>query len=116
MLNYAGFVDANCLLYIWPKEMQRSRICLISGDLQKPIFCTFFPQNVVNMDQLDDIIVHSDGSHFTLLKPAVAENSSSFSVRACVLACLSLVVLFCIARIVLYCIVLYCIVLYCIVH
>lgn len=81
-LNYSGFVDANSLLYIWPREMQRCRICLISGDLKKPIFCTFFPSNVSNVDALDDVIIHSDGSHFTLLKPAVAENSNSFSVRS----------------------------------
>jgi hypothetical protein len=86
VLNYAGFVDANALLYIWPREMLRCRICLISGDLRKPIFCTFFPAGVADLNSLDDIIIHSDGSHFTLLKPAVAENSASFSVRMLLLA------------------------------
>jgi hypothetical protein len=80
VLQYAGFVDANSLLYIWPSEMQSCRICLISGDLKRPIFCTFFPAHVSNVDTLNDVIIHSDGSHFTLLKPAVAENSHSFSV------------------------------------
>eukprot|EP00603_Paraphysomonas_imperforata_P004964 CAMPEP_0114448440 /NCGR_PEP_ID=MMETSP0103-20121206/20325_1 /TAXON_ID=37642 ORGANISM="Paraphysomonas imperforata, Strain PA2" /NCGR_SAMPLE_ID=MMETSP0103 /ASSEMBLY_ACC=CAM_ASM_000201 /LENGTH=434 /DNA_ID=CAMNT_0001620453 /DNA_START=272 /DNA_END=1577 /DNA_ORIENTATION=+ len=85
VLNYAGFVDANALVYIWPKEMQRCRICLISGDLKHPIFSCFFPSNVSNVDSLNDIIIHSDGSHFTLLKPAVAENSASFSVLSTLL-------------------------------
>lgn len=79
VLQYSGFVDANALMYIWPSEMQRFRICLISGNLQKPIFCSFVPPKA-NVDTLDDIIIHSDGSHFTLLKPAAAEHARSFSV------------------------------------
>lgn len=85
VLNFSGFVDANALVYIWPKEMQRCRICLISGDLRHPIFCCFYPANVPDVNSLNDIIIHSDGSHFTLLKPAVAENSASFSVLSTLL-------------------------------
>ncbi|CAE7471823.1 unnamed protein product, partial [Symbiodinium microadriaticum] len=39
-LQYAGFVDANCLMYIWPREFHNARICLISGSTN-PIFTTF---------------------------------------------------------------------------
>lgn len=39
-LQYAGFVDANCLMYIWPLEFHNARICLISGS-SNPIFTTF---------------------------------------------------------------------------
>ena len=79
-LNYSGFVDANCLIYIWPREMMNCRICLLSGNLKQPIFCCFYPSHVKDLDTLSDIIIHSDGSHFTLLKPAAAANSASFSV------------------------------------
>lgn len=40
-LQYAGFVDANCLNYIWPLEFQQYRILLISGSMS-PIFSLFY--------------------------------------------------------------------------
>ena len=44
-LQYAGFVDANCLHYIWPQEFEQYRILLISGNTS-PIFTVFFAPNV----------------------------------------------------------------------
>eukprot|EP00602_Paraphysomonas_sp_CaronLab_P013286 CAMPEP_0185041780 /NCGR_PEP_ID=MMETSP1103-20130426/41527_1 /TAXON_ID=36769 /ORGANISM="Paraphysomonas bandaiensis, Strain Caron Lab Isolate" /LENGTH=427 /DNA_ID=CAMNT_0027581673 /DNA_START=49 /DNA_END=1329 /DNA_ORIENTATION=+ len=76
-LQYAGFVDANCLLYIWPEEFHDARVCIISGTT-KPMFTTFYSGE--DCDRLRDIVVHSDGAHFTLLKPVSAERSSHFSV------------------------------------
>ena len=40
-MTYAGFVDANCLLYLWPSEFDSCRICIISGNLNRPIFSCF---------------------------------------------------------------------------
>ena len=39
--EYAGFVDANSLRFLWPREMNRFRICVISGSCKAPIFTCF---------------------------------------------------------------------------
>ena len=41
---YAGFVDANCLIYLWPEEFDSCRICVISGSFSKPIFSCFLSE------------------------------------------------------------------------
>jgi hypothetical protein len=41
VLDYAGFVDANCLCFLWPEEFASLRICLVSGTNNAPIFSTF---------------------------------------------------------------------------
>lgn len=47
-LQYAGFVDANCLNFIWPQEFHRYQILLISGT-NSPIFTLFYLPNVSNL-------------------------------------------------------------------
>lgn len=73
IINYAGFVDAQCLCYIWPEEFNHCRICLISGSLQRPLFSCFFSKDgaaaVGGEENLRDIIIYCDGAHFTLLRP-----------------------------------------------
>ena len=64
----SGFVDANALSFLWLKEFDQFRICFISGPLTNPIFCCF-ESNIKNKNELIDIIIRCDGSHFTLLKP-----------------------------------------------
>lgn len=66
--DYAGFVDANALTLLWPIEFARFRICLISGPTAKPIFSIFHLKTTKEED-LEDIYIRCDGSHFTLLRP-----------------------------------------------
>jgi hypothetical protein len=62
-----GFVDANCLSFLWPKELNPFRICFISGALTNPIFSVFCAED--DGKEKTEIIIRCDGSHFTLLKP-----------------------------------------------
>ena len=39
--QYAGLVDANSLVFLWPREFRNYRICLISGDVSQSIFSVF---------------------------------------------------------------------------
>eukprot|EP00607_Mallomonas_marina_P005836 CAMPEP_0182438736 /NCGR_PEP_ID=MMETSP1167-20130531/85986_1 /TAXON_ID=2988 /ORGANISM="Mallomonas Sp, Strain CCMP3275" /LENGTH=154 /DNA_ID=CAMNT_0024632235 /DNA_START=1214 /DNA_END=1678 /DNA_ORIENTATION=- len=81
ILQYAGFVDANALSYLWFEEFRSSRICVISGSAQEPIF-TVLSQEGENRENLRDVILHCDGCHFTLLRPLweTQKGLSSFSV------------------------------------
>ena len=63
---YAGFVDAYCLCFLWVQEFNSSRICIISGSEEKPMFSCF---SLKDLRSSRDIIIYCDGSHFTLLKP-----------------------------------------------
>ena len=45
--EYAGFVDANSLKYLWPREMNRFRVCVISGSVHAPIFSCFAKKGMV---------------------------------------------------------------------
>lgn len=65
--EYAGFVDAYSLCFLWPIEFKFKRFCFISGSLNKPIF-SCFSQKGVDVNSLADVIIHCDGSHFTLLR------------------------------------------------
>lgn len=75
LLEYAGFVDANSLSFIWPVEFNTSRICFISGDSKKPMFTCFVPEGQ-DPSRLRDVIIHCDGTHFTLLRPKNASNTA----------------------------------------
>lgn len=66
--EYAGMVDANCLCFLWLREFSPSRVCLISGSDARPVFSVFCIKGV-EQDSLRDVIIHCDGSHFTLLRP-----------------------------------------------
>jgi hypothetical protein len=66
--EFAGFVDANCLCFLWLQEFNSSRICIISGSNNKPIFSCF---SLKNKRDIRDVIIYCDGSHFTLLKPNI---------------------------------------------
>jgi len=73
--EFAGFVDANCLCFLWLQEFNSSRICIISGSNNKPIFSCF---SLKNKRDIRDVIIYCDGSHFTLLKPNY--NSENFCI------------------------------------
>eukprot|EP01041_Mallomonas_annulata_P004243 gene4243-8439_t len=83
VLQYAGFVDANVLTYLWFTEFSHVRICLVSGDSNAPII-SCFSEKGRDKSQLHDVILHCNGSHFTLLRPRNTESTStqngSFSV------------------------------------
>jgi hypothetical protein len=69
--EYSGFVDANCLCFLWPREFNGARICFISGSFDKPMFSCFSVKgHAVNRD----IIIHCSGSHFTLLASGVVND------------------------------------------
>ncbi len=82
--QYAGFVDANVLCCVWPQEMARMRVCLVSGAAGGgcPMFTVFTPPAAAaaaaeGQSDVQDIVIHSDGSHFTLMRPR--QQSSIFS-------------------------------------
>ena len=68
VIEYAGFVDANSLKFIWPTEFAPFRMCLISGRLTCPIFSVFC-QEPAPPGGYRDVYIRCDGSHFTLLRP-----------------------------------------------
>jgi hypothetical protein len=53
--TYAGYVDANCLIYLWPKEFDHCRICFVSGPYDRPIFSCFLSE--VSRDKLIFIMI-----------------------------------------------------------
>jgi hypothetical protein len=65
--EYAGFVDANALCYLWLSEFNPYRFTFISGSLQNPIFSSFSLKGA-DPRTLRDVLIHCDGSHFTLLE------------------------------------------------
>lgn len=69
MTEYAGFVDANALSFIWPLEFSGIRICIISGRLNSPIFSVFYQEPISPSDTYKDVYIRCDGNHFTLLRP-----------------------------------------------
>lgn len=80
LIEYAGFVDANCLCYLWPDEFRNKRICIISNtSTSRPMFSCFSAINVPDADLEADIIIHCDGSHFTLLRPLKHDGHSVLS-------------------------------------
>ena len=68
--EYAGFVDANALSFIWPEEFSGIRICIVSGRLNSPILSIFHQDSISpSSAQFKDVYIRCDGSHFTLLRP-----------------------------------------------
>ncbi len=65
IMEYAGLVDANALLFIWPIELRPYRICIISGAEHAPMFSCFSGGTGARQD----VIMRCSGSHFTLLQP-----------------------------------------------
>lgn len=64
---YAGFVDANGLCFLWPEEFNHFRFLFISGTTEAPIFSSFTLSGP--KQDFTEIIIHCNGSHFTLLRP-----------------------------------------------
>ena len=64
VLNPADFVDANVLFHLWPEEFNSCRVCFISDTDRSTIFTCFRNCSVA---PVRDVIIHCDGSHFTLL-------------------------------------------------
>lgn len=63
---YAGFVDANCLSFLWLSDFERFRICLLSGTVNNPLISIFASSNA--MDAHEDIVIRCNESHFTILR------------------------------------------------
>lgn len=74
VLGYAGFVDANVLCLLWPRELDPYRICFISGST-RPIFSVFQKKSPSSSSvssspaPLIEVLLYCNGSHFTLLRP-----------------------------------------------
>jgi len=68
VLGYAHFVDANALIWLWLQEFSPYQICLLSGTPAHPIVSVFRTRGAP-LHKLSDVIIHCDGSHFTLLRP-----------------------------------------------
>ena len=76
--QYAGFVDANALSFLWPREFDEFVICFISGPPDRPILSCFAPHGVqrgdARLNSLTEVFIRCDGQHFTLLKPVGTMN------------------------------------------
>ena len=70
MIDYASHVDCNSLSYIWPQEMSKMRLCVITVNPQTglvdQIHC-YTPIDT-NIDALEEVILHHDLAHFTCLE------------------------------------------------
>ena len=64
VLNITDFVDANVLFHLWPEEFNTCRVCFISDTGRSTIFTCFRNSTV---SPVRDVVIHCDGSHFTLL-------------------------------------------------
>lgn len=72
--QYAGFVDANALSFLWPKEFDNFVICFISGPLNGPILSCFAPYGKqIDDPALTEVFIRCDGQHFTLLRPVMIQ-------------------------------------------
>ena len=79
-IEYAGFVDANSFLYLWPDEFHRKCVCIVSNShTNQPMFSCFTAKGVKSSEIEVDILIHCDGSHFTLLRPARHDGHSILS-------------------------------------
>ena len=49
VMQYAGFVDANVLCLLWPREFSERgyRVCFLCGSLRNPMFISFIPSDSV---------------------------------------------------------------------
>jgi hypothetical protein len=63
---HAGFVDAQCLAFLWLEELAPFRVTVVSGDLKSPIFSVFCKNK---SSPCAEILIRCSGSHFTLLRP-----------------------------------------------
>lgn len=82
VLSYCDLVDANSLSFLWPRELDGYYICFLSGNLNCPILTTFRSSRATSNAGLKEVLVHCDGSHFTLLRPRfpTASNGRGFQV------------------------------------
>ena len=72
VLEYAGFVDANAFVFLWPVEFSSFRLCFISGDPRKPLVSCFSARDSNDSNtsrSLSDVLIYCHKSHFTLLRP-----------------------------------------------
>lgn len=72
VLQYAGLVDANALIFTWPQEFVSFRLCVISGNPAQPLFSCFSARDAAE-STLSDVLIYCDGQHFTLLRPIIPE-------------------------------------------
>ena len=75
VLGYAYFVDANALIWLWLQEFGPYRICLLSGTSDRPIVSLFRTRGAP-LHKLSDVIIHCDGSHFTLLRAYTSDEGA----------------------------------------
>mmetsp|Transcript_11877 Transcript_11877/g.26396 ORF Transcript_11877/g.26396 Transcript_11877/m.26396 type:complete len:200 (-) Transcript_11877:342-941(-) len=74
--QYAGYVDANALAFVWPQNFDKFRICFVSGPASDPILSCFVPLNRSRLvEELYEIVLRCDGEHFTLLRPSHTRNA-----------------------------------------
>jgi hypothetical protein len=96
--QYAGFVDANALSFLWPAELNAYVVCIVSGPLHRPILSCFAPpgrsSSAASLLGLTEVFIRCDGSHFTLLRPFNSAGSFQVDVVCCSLLvwCLNAVI------------------------
>lgn len=73
ILVQSNFVDANCLVYLWPFEFISFELCIISGSFDNPIVSIFKSnekdKSLRRDNQKKFIYLYCNNSHFYLLDP-----------------------------------------------
>jgi hypothetical protein len=79
IVTYCDFVDANALSFLWPREFDGFYICFLSGNTSSSPLITTFQSNKPNKQSqpMREVIIHCDGSHFTLLRPRFTSRSNN---------------------------------------
>lgn len=69
--DYAGFVDAQVLAFIWPRELDRFKLCFLSGSRESPVISVFNPPQGTHISPTatTEVLIYCNGSHFSLLRP-----------------------------------------------
>ena len=72
VLQYAGLVDANALIFTWPQEFVNFRVCMFSGKPSNPLISCFSAREA-DPSSMSDVLIYCDGQHFTLLRPIIPD-------------------------------------------
>lgn len=94
LFEYAGLVDANALIYLWPREFADVRLCMISGDLSRPIISVFEMSNIIGKDftpsgsNIREVMMRCNGCHFTLLSHFDVKTPNIRSKKVCLSKCI----------------------------
>jgi hypothetical protein len=81
--RYTGFPDVNSLAYLWFKDFEGYRLCVIGGDeeTKRSFTCLSLREDAENPSKGDVLLCHA-GDHFTLLRPSSSSGASQLDVSS----------------------------------